>query len=604
MNKNYPFPVIFLNLFRKLCFSQRASFIKKNFISTLMLLSISFVGFCQLNISPSSVDLGDICDNQAPAYSKTFLVMNNTADDRVDGEFDDYSQSKTITNIVPSWFQLEAGQGVNVNISGTVWPGLLGRIEDRADLHYELRGTTYSMTGPAIVLFAMKKPTSPYNLTVSNITNTSFILNWNCDYYAKTTFDLIYPSGTIKASVNNVLTATLTNLSPASSYELRVASRNKCGNGGYSNNLIILTKPSTPANFTKTVLANGDIRFSWNACSGIIDGYRIYRNGVLFNTTTSTSFTYKELCYGTLDYYVVAYNSSGESNKSSTISYYVPLQITGSNLICYSNASFSVNGPVPLNPVWTKSSNNLSIISGQNSNTFTVKASSTNVISAEWVQVTVTPAGCPSRTVKKDIWVGKPLISGYNGPYYGYTSNCYRFTVIPVNNNMGGTYTWSLDPLNGNYVTSYGNFADFDFYYPGVYQIKTSVTNTCGSYSYFRYLPITAQSGAYSVSPNPASSYVRISKNNDLMPILMSDSTFRVANSDFNEIPFLKSTNIDVTRIEYDIKIFNQSGNLVASSFNTELDSEIPIENLPIGIYIIEISDGSNTEKQKLIIDR
>jgi len=54
----------------------------------------------------------------------------------------------------------------------------------------------------------------------------------------------------------------------------------------------------------------------------------------------------------------------------------------------------------------------------------------------------------------------------------------------------------------------------------------------------------------------------------------------------------------------YVIRIYNDFGLLVYSSKESGFQFTIPIDNLPIGNYIVEINDGVSTEKQKLIISR
>ena len=63
------------------------------------------------------------------------------------------------------------------------------------------------------------------------------------------------------------------------------------------------------------------IKISWSAVSGATS-YYIYRNGTLVGSTNATSFTVSGLTAGTsYSFYVRAYNSSGYSTNSNTLSY-------------------------------------------------------------------------------------------------------------------------------------------------------------------------------------------------------------------------------------------------------------------------------------------
>jgi hypothetical protein len=82
--------------------------------------------------------------------------------------------------------------------------------------------------------------------------------------------------------------------------------------------------PSAPANLAARVTKGGVTQLTWTASQDnvAVTGYRVFRNGSLFGTTTGTSYSAKK-ARGTWTYYVVAYdqagNVSGQSNAVTAV---------------------------------------------------------------------------------------------------------------------------------------------------------------------------------------------------------------------------------------------------------------------------------------------
>lgn len=79
--------------------------------------------------------------------------------------------------------------------------------------------------------------------------------------------------------------------------------------------------PTAPTNLSATVSKGGSTALTWNASSDNLSvaGYRLFRNGTQFATTTATSYTAKKV-RGTFSWYVVAFDQAGNvSAPSNTV---------------------------------------------------------------------------------------------------------------------------------------------------------------------------------------------------------------------------------------------------------------------------------------------
>ncbi|MCK5758945.1 MAG: S8 family serine peptidase, partial [Clostridiales bacterium] len=98
----------------------------------------------------------------------------------------------------------------------------------------------------------------------------------------------------------------------------------------------------------------------------------------------------------------------------------VHLYISGSVFVCTSNSTFILhNRPTGTTVTWTKSSN-LTYVSGQGTNNYRVRASSSSTSGSGWVQANISPeeagshqlsyrlVGSNSVPFKKTFWIGKP----------------------------------------------------------------------------------------------------------------------------------------------------------------------------------------------------
>jgi chitodextrinase len=100
--------------------------------------------------------------------------------------------------------------------------------------------------------------------------------------------------------------------------------------------------PGAPSNLTATAASCSQINLSWTASTGTVTGYYVYRNSSQVGTTSSTSYSDTGLAASTqYSYYVVAYNSNGNSGNSNTAQATTPA--------CASYSIWS-NSTTPSNP--------------------------------------------------------------------------------------------------------------------------------------------------------------------------------------------------------------------------------------------------------------
>ena len=79
--------------------------------------------------------------------------------------------------------------------------------------------------------------------------------------------------------------------------------------------------PGAPGNLRVTSTTNSSVALAWNASTGTVTGYRVYEGSTVRATVTGTSTTVSGLAACSAhSYTVAAYNSSGESAKSTAAS--------------------------------------------------------------------------------------------------------------------------------------------------------------------------------------------------------------------------------------------------------------------------------------------
>lgn len=260
--------------------------------------------------------------------------------------------------------------------------------------------------------------------------------------------------------------------------------------------------------------------------------------------------------------------------------------ISGPDFVCYSsNETFQLNNrPSGASVSWTYNTSLLTYVSGQGTDSFVVRASSSTIKGDGWVQAAITTGSCdPVNFRDEDFWVGRFNNTVVTGQVAVCPNTTYRYTaVVPFGSASDYTYSWTY-PSNWTKISQSQNTVDLRTpASPDYGTVRVSITNDCGASSYSGITVYPGYCGGYYMAiPNPGSSFIDIT----------------VSNIDTKS---LKSTNLENKL--YAIKVFNSMGKLVYSNAQISLPFRLGTDNYPEGNYILQIIDRKNVESIKLVI--
>ena len=275
----------------------------------------------------------------------------------------------------------------------------------------------------------------------------------------------------------------------------------------------------------------------------------------------------------------------------------VALQIYGPRNIDKNDVVYSI-GKLPDNvPVTWSVSKGIGITSQTHSTVEVGALNNPSIITGASVTATVGPPF--NRTLKKDdiiIWKsgisdGRKLmsintISDNQGtetePMYTYVAQLDGDILY-----SGATdFTWTLGPGLWEDFTD-GTFYQFQGYITSDSYVGVSFRNPCGGYSDIVYRfdnngVYCAATPVFSVSPNPASDYVLLE--------LKEKQSFGT------RVQSIKGKAIS----KYEIQLW--SGSMLVKSYQTDLPVyQIPISNLPAGMYFVRVIKNGKVYTQKLM---
>ena len=265
--------------------------------------------------------------------------------------------------------------------------------------------------------------------------------------------------------------------------------------------------------------------------------------------------------------------------------YYLSLSAS-STLVCSSGTTtFTINNLIPNNSVnWNSSSN--FIFQSNPSTSTAIYMAKANAAGSGWVTATngsVTSAPCT-------VWNDVPVFTSILGPYSTPNHHEASFSVQPDPNEAITSYTWNLNPLNGNTLFPSGPSLIIAFYNTGNYQLLINAHNICGTGPIFWRGVNVYASNSLMISPNPASTTINVTivKGNT---ITASDSTSSLAEAAIAD---------DQTR--YTVSIFNSFGTQFLSIQKNSNPFSLQVDNLKNGMYIVVVSDGKYEYSRQLVV--
>ncbi len=264
--------------------------------------------------------------------------------------------------------------------------------------------------------------------------------------------------------------------------------------------------------------------------------------------------------------------------------------LSGEDLICSANESYSVSIPSKASVVWSKSAN-LDQVGENTGTTYTVNEGSSG---SGYVTATIKNSqGDTFLTRTKTIWAGAPVINSIDGPT-STPNNQWAYYTAELESELSDPtdYNWILNPLNGNSVYDYGHYCDIAFYNPGSYQLVVQAKNTCSDPNYGPYY-VTGiyvyDSRSLSVSPNPSSGETTISIESSGEEALKSAST---------EDTFDQNA-------EWDLEVYDSMQNLKLKKQKLKGQSTtINTQSWKEGVYMVRVNYKEEILTGKLVVKK
>lgn len=511
-------------------------------------------------------------------------------------------------------------------------------------------------------------------LSASGTTTSSTNLTWSAssDNVGVAGYK-VFQNGVLKTTTTQT-SLVVSGLTASTSYSFYVASYDAAGNSSAASNIVNVTT-LTPTDITAptatVVSASGttisSTNLSWNNSTDNIGvaGYKVYQNGILKTTTTSTSLLISDLIASTTyNFYVVAFDAAGNSSILSntvTVTTLTPVDTTAPTATFVSASNTTTSST---NLSWNISTDNVGVtgykvyqngvlITTTTSTSFAVLGLSSSTSYSFYIVAvdaadnvsnasntlnvtTLAPAivYCNSNGSTTYEYINKVQFgtivntSGNNGGYGNFTS---MSTTV----NVGSVLTITIYPawVGTNAAEAYNVWIDynqngkFDANELVYTKTKTKASSVSGSFT----IPTTALNGTtrmrvsmkYNANPSACEVFSR-GEVEDYSINIVNNSTVRNEDNETKS----NSTNVQDENVENDevkvlefklypnpvkdgliyftglnsnanYKIFNQMGQQVSQG--TIINDSLNVGSLTAGIYFIQI-DSDNTEGVKRFI--
>lgn len=197
-------------------------------------------------------------------------------------------------------------------------------------------------------------PDVPAGVSAEGVSESVITVTWNS--VSNTEGYIIYSSSSESGTYSMLDTVKSSTeysdggLNPETTVYYKVTAYNEAGETEKSasayatTDAAALTPPNTPTGVAADALSASSIQVNWTAVTGA-SGYIIYRNSSALDTVAGTSFTEDGLTSNTsYSYQVSAYNSAGESAKSTAVSATTMIELTvPTSLVATALSSSSVS---------------------------------------------------------------------------------------------------------------------------------------------------------------------------------------------------------------------------------------------------------------------
>jgi hypothetical protein len=259
--------------------------------------------------------------------------------------------------------------------------------------------------------------------------------------------------------------------------------------------------------------------------------------------------------------------------------------ITGPSTVCTTNATFTLNDQPPGTTVSWINSSNITYVSGQGTDNYTVQAANSTISGMGWVKA-IASSLWVTDTVEKDFWVGKPITPIIICPFRKVGTNSF---IEALGASPGAdSYTWSV---GGGTITSGQGTSDISITTSSHCQydltIRLTTSNACGnSAQAMKSIPFGCSGGGggggvtpLSVTPNPASQTITVE---------------------------LKDTQVTATSEiadkEFTVKLLNSYYKPVYQKRLKAKRFTINVSRYRAGIYYLQVIKGSRVYSEKVII--
>ena len=285
----------------------------------------------------------------------------------------------------------------------------------------------------------------------------------------------------------------------------------------------------------------------------------------------------------------IAYTAVGEPNPAGAAT------LSGPVVLCTAGSTYTINNLQSCCTISWNCGSYVSKVSAQGSNPCIFKATGNG---ETYIEATIYDnSSCGSFVLpRKTIWAGIFQNIVVTGQTQVCPNSLYTYTAqVPGGHSSSYTYTWTYP---SNWLYPYKNQNTIQLQTPSnpnYGPIRVSITNCSGTsgYSGITVYPGSGCGGYFMLFPNPASDEVNITINeNSPFFATVDSSSIRTDNAKV----------MDEELIKFAIRIYDNYGNLLSTKERTGKSFSIPLGNLKDGNYIIEVSDGKNSYRERLII--